>query len=73
MFGSAYLGEHLFSLLKVNKSALRSRMMNICDRRSTMRIVSAQDLNADILLSSHLSVAGHQASVSRTLRARASQ
>ncbi|CAN7998630.1 unnamed protein product, partial [Ixodes hexagonus] len=26
MFGSTYLCEHLFSLLKVNKSALRSRM-----------------------------------------------
>lgn len=47
MFGSTYLCEHLFSLLKVNKSALRSRMTDE-HLRSTMRIVSAQEVHADI-------------------------
>ncbi|CAN7942760.1 unnamed protein product [Ixodes hexagonus] len=47
MFGSTYLCEHLYSLLKVNKSALRSRMTDE-HLRSTMRIVSAQEVHADI-------------------------
>ncbi|CAN7950549.1 unnamed protein product [Ixodes hexagonus] len=47
MFGSTYLCEHLFSLLKLNKSTLRSRITDE-HLRSTMRIVSAQELKADI-------------------------
>ncbi|CAN7944194.1 unnamed protein product [Ixodes hexagonus] len=47
MFGSTYLREQLFSLLKVNKSTLRSRMTDE-HLRSIMRIVSAQGLKADI-------------------------
>lgn len=47
MFGSTYLCEQLFSLLKVNKSTHRSRMTDE-HLKSTMRIASAQELKADI-------------------------
>lgn len=47
MFGSTYLCEQLFSLMKINKSKHRSRLTNE-HLQSTLRIASAQDISPDI-------------------------
>ena len=47
MFGSTYLCEQLFSLMKINKTSHRSRLTDE-HLHSTLRISSAQSLTPDI-------------------------